>query len=442
MKKSLTLLTAAAVALSTFTSAAFADTSKSTSDFKDLAGIDAGLKSKMDSLLSKGIFEGVSSDSFGISQNMTRAQFAKVAALVFGLQVDPTLRTSGFTDVRADDAANGWAIPYIEAARKAGLIDGMTDTSFAPGEQVTIGQLDTVLVKGLGKAVNTAASPWYADAVKQASELGVHPAGKSGDMAATRADLVEGAYGALAASGKPRGQAQPVSIVSVQASGDHAVQVTLDQAVDTSKAVLSLSKDGAVLPTTVAWSDNRQSAALTLSGDAKLSVGSYTVTLSGLDPASVKTATGTLTVTPSANDGDLQYSIGDTYDLSGVIENGITALATGRDGQVTRAEAEDPAFSKFAKEIVFSATSASGSTVALPGIVQSVTSSNPGVVKTAVTPDHKGYILGNKAGKATVSVVFSTTGGGSARSPSLLQSRKTAFRPRRSKPGNPRSIRT
>jgi hypothetical protein len=412
MRKSLSIIASAAMAISLFASAALADTVKTTSDYQDLAAIDAGLKAKIDTLLSKGIFEGVSANTFGISQNMTRAQFAKVASLIFDLKVDTTTQTSSFSDVQASDSANGWAIPYIEAAKKAGLIDGMTDSTFAPGDNVTIGQLDTVLVKGLGKTINVATSPWYDDAVKQAKDLGVHPIDKAGDTVATRADLVVGAFASSQAY-QQLPQKSQVSVASVQASGDQAVQVTLDSQVDTSKATLSLIKDTTVIPTATEWSSDKKSAKLTLTGDTKLSAGNYSVILGGLDASAIKTASGSLTITSSTTStaGNTNYSITDSYDLANVLDSGLTDSASGIDGFATKAEAIDPTVSKFAKEIEVTATNSAGDSVALPGIIQTIASSNPAVVKVGVSLDNKGYILGNKAGTATINFVYKTING-------------------------------
>ncbi|MCZ8515383.1 S-layer homology domain-containing protein [Paenibacillus filicis] len=410
MKKSLTLITAAAMAFSMLASSAMAGTTKTTSDYKDLTNLDPGLKSKLDVLLSNGIFEGITDDSFGISQPMTRAQFAKVACLVFGLPVNQTVRTSSFSDVRTDDPVSGWAVSYIEAAKKAGLIDGKTDSTFAPGENVTIGQLDKVFINGLGRKVNVDSNPWYADAVKQATDLNIHPANKNGAASATRADLVTGAYGSWMANRNSKEQDQ-VSVISAQASGDQAVQVTLDKSVDISKASLTLKQGDAVIPTVITWSSDTKSAALTLIGDAKLSGGDYNVTLSGLD--SIKTASTAFTVPSSAPAGGLNYSVTNAYDLSSVIDNGLTAMATGADGYATKSEVEDPTVSKFAKEIILTAATTSGNEVALPGMIQSIASTNPAVVKAVVSFDHRGYILGKKPGKATVSIIFTTLNGGS-----------------------------
>lgn len=306
MKKSLKVLASAAVAFSMFTSVALADTTattptttsttataakKTSADFKDLANIDAALKAKIDAMLAQGIFEGVSNDSFGINENMTRAQMAKILALVYKLNVDMNVKTSSFSDVKADDAANGWAIPYIEAAKKAGLIDGVTDSTFVPGDKVTLGQFATALVKGVGKKVDVSGTPWYKDAIEQAIALKILPAGVDGAAVATRGDLVVGAFGGQAAYAELNKPAK-VSITEAKATGVQKVEVKFDKEVDTSAAKLELKKGTTVIVTETKWGDDKKSATLTLK-DLKVNQGSYTVTLSGLPEGTVDKATAT-----------------------------------------------------------------------------------------------------------------------------------------------------
>ncbi|WP_041047855.1 S-layer homology domain-containing protein [Gordoniibacillus kamchatkensis] len=304
MKKSLKVIASAAMALSMFSSVALADDAattttsttaavKTSKDFKDLAGQDAALLAKIDALLKAGVFEGVSDDSFGISQNMTRAQVAKVLTLIYNVKVDTSVKTSSFTDVKADDSANGWAIPYIEAAKKAGLIDGMTDTTFAPGDNVTLGQFATLLVKGLGKKVDVTGTPWYKDAVDQAVSLKILPAGTDGSKLATRADLVGGAFNGQQAYNEQNKPAQ-VSVVSAKATGVKSVTVNFDRDVDTAKATLTLKRGTSTVATSVKFADDKKSATLTLT-DTKLMADSYSVTLGGLDASAIKNATGTFT---------------------------------------------------------------------------------------------------------------------------------------------------
>ncbi|KRF33980.1 S-layer homology domain-containing protein [Paenibacillus sp. Soil787] len=306
MKKSLKVIATATMAFSMFASVAMAaettsttttptatttaTTVKTSKDFKDLAGLDATVLAKIDAMLAKKYFEGTADDSFGIKENMTRAQFAKVLVLVAGIKVDDTVKTSSFEDVKADDKANGWAIPFIEAAKKAGLVDGKTDKTFDPGANVTLGEFATALVKGLGIKPDTTGTPWYADAVKQAVDKKLLPEGTDGSKFATRADLVVGAFtadAAISSMGK-------VSVTEAKATGVKTVTVTFNKAVDDKKATLALTKGTIAVASTAKFADDKKSAILTLT-DVKVSEGSYTVTLAGLDAANVDKTTATFT---------------------------------------------------------------------------------------------------------------------------------------------------
>ncbi|NOV01829.1 S-layer homology domain-containing protein [Paenibacillus planticolens] len=402
--KKLTMIATAAIAFSLITSAALTHPAsaagKTSADFTDLSSIDASLKAKIDAMLATDIFEGVSDNTFGITQNMTRAQFAKVATLIYDIPVDSAVKVSSFSDVRADDPANGWAIPYIEAAKKAGLIDGVTDTTFVPGDSVTAGQLDTLLLKGLGKKVNVTGSPWYSDAVKQATELGIHPTGKSGDQPANRADLVQSSYSAQQAFDNRT----LISITKVQPSSDNKqVQVSLNTKVDTAKATLTLKSGTATVPAATTWSADGLTATLTV--DSALAAGDYTVTLGGLDASTVQTASGSFSVAATGTGtetGNGNVAIIGNYTLPAVIDSGLTASAA---GSITKAIAEDPTQSRFAKEIEIKLTAANGDTVATPGIVQSVFSSDSSIAKVGLSADHRAYVIGNKAGTAEVTVM-------------------------------------
>lgn len=251
--KKLTLISTTAMAFSLFASLTLVQPAsaavKTSADFTDLAGSNTALKTKIDHMIADGIFEGVSGTTFGISQNMTRAQFAKVATKIYNIPVDLTINVSSFTDVHADDAANGWAIPYIEAAKKAGLIDGVTNTTFQPGESVTAAQLDTVLLKGLGKTVSMTSSPWYTDAVKQATALGIHPTSKAGDQAATREDLVLSSFGAQEAFNAQKPPVvSPSNPSNVSIVGDYRLASVIDSGL-TSSATGTITKTIAEDPT-------------------------------------------------------------------------------------------------------------------------------------------------------------------------------------------------
>ncbi|MDG0810396.1 S-layer homology domain-containing protein [Cohnella rhizosphaerae] len=184
-----------------------AGASKTSADFTDLKDLDAATKAKFDALISAGIFDGVSGTKFGIADEMNRAQFAKVAALIFDLEVDKDVKTSSFKDVKADDPANGYALPYIEAVKAAGITDGYGEGTYNPAGNVTKEQLATFLVRGLGKNEEAKSTPgvkddsvsdWAKGYVALALETKLLDNGADGKFGgqtnATRDLLVTGAY--------------------------------------------------------------------------------------------------------------------------------------------------------------------------------------------------------------------------------------------------------
>ncbi|WP_162251242.1 S-layer homology domain-containing protein, partial [Paenibacillus sp. Root444D2] len=299
MKKTLSVVLTSAMALSMFSSVAFGKTS---ADFTDLKDLDAATKVKFDAMITAGIFDGVTETTFGLKDEMNRAQFAKVAALIMGLEVNKDLKTSTFTDVSVTDAANGYALPYIEALKTAGVTDGYAEGQYNPAGKVTKEQLATFLVRVLGQdeaakgktGTDTTVSGWAQGYVALALELKLLSNGTDGKFGgmtnATRDLLVSGAYEAKQQY-VPAGK---VSVTGAKATGVQQVTVSFNKPVDTAKATVALTKGTANIATTVKFADDKKSAVLTLT-DVKVSEGSYTATLSGLDAAGVDKTTATFT---------------------------------------------------------------------------------------------------------------------------------------------------
>lgn len=313
MKKSLSVVLSTAMALSVFSSVAFADTAattttttpapatKTSANFTDLKDLDAATKAKFDAMISAGIFDGISDTEFGLKEEMNRAQFAKVAALVMALDINKDLKTSSFSDVKSDDAANGYALPYIEALKTAGVTDGYGEGTYNPAGKVTKEQLATFLVRILGKDAEAKAKTgddatvddWAQGYVALALELKLFAAadgGFGGKSNATRDLLLTGAYEAKQQY-VPAGK---ISVASAKATGVKTVVVSFNKAVDTDKAKVALTKGTAAVTTTTKFADDKKSATLTLS-DTNLREGEYTVTLSGLDANVVDKTTATFT---------------------------------------------------------------------------------------------------------------------------------------------------
>ncbi|KRE73606.1 S-layer homology domain-containing protein [Paenibacillus sp. Soil750] len=299
MKKSLSVVLTAAMALSMFSSVAFGKTS---ADFTDLKDLDAATKAKFDALISAGIFDGVSETTFGLKEEMNRAQFAKVAALITGIEVNKDLKTSSFSDVKADDAANGYALPFIEALKTAGITDGYGEGTYNPAGKVTKEQLATFLVRVLGKdadakgktGTDATVTDWAQGYVALALELKLLSNGADGKFGgksnATRDLLLTGAYEAKAQYVSPG----KVSLSEAKATGVQQVTVTFSKPVDDTKAKVALTKGTQSITTTAKFADDKKSVVLTLT-DVKLSEGTYTATLSGLDAAAVDKTTATFT---------------------------------------------------------------------------------------------------------------------------------------------------
>ncbi|WP_235918269.1 S-layer homology domain-containing protein [Paenibacillus lutrae] len=296
MKKSLSVILSTAMALSVFSSVAFG---AKADDFSDLKDLDAATKAKFDSMIQAGIFDGVEEGRFGLKDKMNRAQFAKVAALVFELKSNAT--TSSFTDVKPTsvDPANGYALPYIEALRVAGLTDGKEEGKYVPAGDVTKEELATFLVRGLGKESEALAKPgvsdqtvsgWAKGYVQMAQELKLFdtPAGQpfNGSTPATRDLLVTASYQAQ----QVVNASKKLSVTEAKATGIKKVSVKFNREVDTTKATLALKRGSAAVATDVVWAEDKKSAELTLK-DVKIIDGTYSVTLSGVDSSTVDKST-------------------------------------------------------------------------------------------------------------------------------------------------------
>ena len=91
-----------------------------------------------------GIITGYEDGTFGPNKNITRAEFATI--MVRSLKLEQDASANNFTDVAADH----WAVGYIGAAVKAGIVNGMGDGTFAPNANVTEEQAVKMIVAALG----------------------------------------------------------------------------------------------------------------------------------------------------------------------------------------------------------------------------------------------------------------------------------------------------
>ncbi|SFJ57974.1 S-layer homology domain-containing protein [Paenibacillus sp. UNC496MF] len=118
---------------------AFADTTSSFTDIDNSFAKDA-----IQRLVEAGIINGVDSKHFDPKGELTRAQFVTLMVKAMNLPVDTSSMASNtFKDVV------GWAAPYVDAAYKAGIIQGTGANAFSPNSNLTREQSTVIMVKAL-----------------------------------------------------------------------------------------------------------------------------------------------------------------------------------------------------------------------------------------------------------------------------------------------------
>ncbi|WP_158299467.1 S-layer homology domain-containing protein [Paenibacillus antri] len=276
MKKGLSLLLAASVAFSAFSATAFAADPQTAQE-------------KYDALVEAGIFEGFPDGEAHLDENMTRAQAAKIVALVLGLE-ENAAAASVYKDLK--DAE--WAAGFIGAATEAGVLNGRGNGVFDPSANVTIQELAKIMVEALdievdAEATAEGADEWAAPYVAAAVAAGLIAEQDDYTAPASRTILVEASYSAYTQTNVP----DVASVTKAEATGVYKVQVTLDKAVDTAKATLALKKGSSTVSTKTVWAEDGKSATLELS--TRITAGEYTVTLGGLEESAVGTTTASFT---------------------------------------------------------------------------------------------------------------------------------------------------
>ena len=96
-------------------------------------------------LTKKGIINGVGGGSFAPDSPLTREQAVKILLPALGISAEPSVSASVFEDC----IAGMWYVPYIEAARKKGIVQGISQTQFGVGNYITRQELATIIVRSL-----------------------------------------------------------------------------------------------------------------------------------------------------------------------------------------------------------------------------------------------------------------------------------------------------
>ena len=95
-------------------------------------------KANIESFASMGILNGYENGTFKPDAPITRAEFVKIINSVFGYT---EVGDVTFTDVKEKD----WFYKEVAIAKKAGYINGKTETTFAPNDKITRQEVAKIL---------------------------------------------------------------------------------------------------------------------------------------------------------------------------------------------------------------------------------------------------------------------------------------------------------
>jgi hypothetical protein len=106
-------------------------------------------KADIELLAGKLIIDGVTDNTFEPDRSITRAEFAALAVRSLGLIQDS--KYSYFNDV----ASGSWYAGVVNAAAKAGLVNGYEDGTFRPDERITREELAAIIIRSYQYAGGT-----------------------------------------------------------------------------------------------------------------------------------------------------------------------------------------------------------------------------------------------------------------------------------------------
>ena len=115
------------------------------STFSDVSSTHWGLQ-YIEACVEAGIINGYEDGTFKPEQYVTRVELAKMIAVAEQLSLDAA--ESSFSDVSADH----WGLQYIEACVEVGIVNGYTDGTFLPANNVTRAEAAAMIARALGLA--------------------------------------------------------------------------------------------------------------------------------------------------------------------------------------------------------------------------------------------------------------------------------------------------
>jgi len=122
-------------------------------------------------LRSLGIFEGYEDGAYRLENNLTRAEFTKVAVCASENRktVSAYLSVSPYADV----PHTLWSAPYIRLAAQKGYVTGYLDSTFRPDDPITFAEATAVFLRLLGYQNSDFGAAWPRGHMEIAKRLGL-----------------------------------------------------------------------------------------------------------------------------------------------------------------------------------------------------------------------------------------------------------------------------
>lgn len=147
----------------------------SESAFSDLDSV-SWAKDSIEALALKGIVNGRGDGTFAPNDSVTRGEFCKMITSAFGVVKNDAV--CEFSDVDS----SSWFYIYVASAKNAGLVNGKTETNFAPLDTITREEMAAIALRALGETDGTdnvkfaddeEISQYAKDAVYKLKKLGI-----------------------------------------------------------------------------------------------------------------------------------------------------------------------------------------------------------------------------------------------------------------------------
>ena len=114
--------------------------------FSDVSG-SSWYSTAVSTLANIGVIDGYQDGTFGPQRNITRAELATILARFCDA-------AGSFDKDHFNDISGSWARRYINQAAKAGLVNGYSDGTFRPNQNITRAETIVMVNRILGRSVN------------------------------------------------------------------------------------------------------------------------------------------------------------------------------------------------------------------------------------------------------------------------------------------------